>query len=115
MNPSLLAKQKSVMSLIVKAAQSLHVLNKQRKEAMAEAKEKQKQLDHSLSKDVGQLRQTERNKRLQLYGIQEQKRQEITSALMLELFQICQEDDVPRYVNAIGKILDNYQGIIVIR
>lgn len=95
---------------MTKAAQSLHLLTKQRKEAVNEAKEREKRLNDTLTKDVGRLRDTERKKRLQLYGTQEQKKQKITSTLMLELMEIIEEDEVPRYIQAIARILDNYQG-----
>lgn len=90
-------------TLMSKTAKSLHVLMNQRKEAAAEAKEKEKEVNHSVLKDVTQLREVERNKRLQLYGVNEQKKQEITSAIILELIQICKEGDVPRYVHIIAK------------
>lgn len=102
---------KSLKTSMTEAAQSLHLLTKQRKEAVSEAKEREKRLNHCLTKDVGEQRDCERKKRLLLYGQQENQRQQITSTLMLELMQIIEEDDVPRYIHGIAKILDNYQGM----
>ena len=56
------------------------------------------------------MREKERNKRLELYGNLEEKRQRVTSSLMMELLEICREDNVPRYIVGIANILDNFQG-----
>ena len=101
----------SVKDSISEANKSLLVLTKTRKEAVAETKERERSLNEAIIRDVGRLRETERNKRLQTYGNQERKKQEITSALMLEFLQICQEHDVPVYIHSIAKILDNFQGM----
>lgn len=92
-------------------AQTLHGLTKRRKEMAALIQEKDSQINEELARDVCEMREKERQNRLETYGQVEVRRQEITSALLMELVQICKEDEVPRYVVAIGKILDNYQGI----
>lgn len=104
----------AVKQSMTETAQKLHTLTKKRKEIVAQIKEKDKQISHTVTKDVGNLRDKERQKRLQVYGGVEQERQQITSALLLELMQICQDIDVPSYVLAIAKILDNYQGNLLI-
>ena len=95
---------------IAAATKLVHELSKKRKEAVALIREKDKNLDYCFSKDVSRLREEERKKRLQLYGTVEDQRQRVTSMLIMELKNICREDEVPRYVFAIGKILDNFQG-----
>ena len=98
------------MSSMTRDAQNLNILVKKRKELEAAMKEKENEFEFSLSESVAKAREKERNKRIEKYGRVELQRQEITSALMLELRQICERDDVPPYILAIAKILDNYQG-----
>lgn len=95
---------------MTRAAQKLHTLTKKRKEMMSLIKEKDATLEHTISKNLNAMREGEIKKRLELYGEVEQQRQQLTSALMQELMQICERDRVPSYVLAIAKILDNYQG-----
>lgn len=73
-------------------------------------REKEKNLEFCVSKSINKIREEERQKRIKLYGEKEDQRQQITSTLMMELIRICQQDDVPNYVTAIAKVLDNYQG-----
>lgn len=96
--------------LMTKAARTLHGLTIKRKDYLAKVKEKEASLNHCLSQTVNEQREMERKKRIQLYGEIEEQRQQVTSSLMLELLQICEQDKVPRYVLAIAKVLDNYQG-----
>lgn len=72
--------------------------------------EKETNVNNSISKDLNVMRQEEREKRIKLYGEVETQRQQITSVLIQELNRICSQDKVPRYIIAIAKILDNYQG-----
>lgn len=101
---------RSQMESMTKSAQRLNALTKKRKELCSLIKEKDKHFDHSLSNSVNKLREEERKKRLEVYGEAELRRQKITSSLMMELFQLCKENDVPPYILSIAKILDNYQG-----
>lgn len=94
-----------------KAEQTLHLLTKRRKEVSAMIREKDRDTTDSFNKDVNKLRETERNKRLKLYGEIETQRQHVTSALIMELFKICREENVPQYVYGIAKVLDNFQGV----
>ena len=96
---------------IAKAAQKLHVLTNKRKETAALIFEKSRNLDSCFAKDVNEMREKERKKRVEIYGELEDQKQQVTSQLMLELMQICRQDNVPRYIFSIAKILDNYQGI----
>ena len=96
---------------MAKATTNLHVLTKKRKEAADSIREKSANLDYCFSKDVSRLREQERSKRLKVYGELEDQRQRITSTLVMELLQICQKDDVPRYVYGITRVLDNFQGM----
>ena len=74
-------------------------------------RQKDSAINHCISKNINDMREVERKKRIQLYGEVEEQRQKVTSALMLELMQICQNDlTVPQYIHAIAKVLDNYQG-----
>lgn len=95
---------------MTEAAQTLHGLLTKRKTLLAVVKEKNSILDHSISNNINSQRAQDRNKRIEIYGKIEDQRQQITSALMLELIKICEKDEVPRYIVAIAKILDNYQG-----
>ena len=97
---------------MVKAAQKLHGLTKLRKELVTLLKKKDACLDHSISTSLNNMREAERKKRIELYGEVEEQRQQLTSALMQELMQICDKEPVPRYIVAIAKVLDNYQGNI---
>lgn len=72
---------------------------------------KNREVDHGITKDVTSMRENESHKRIQRNCQVEKNLQEITSALMMELKQICEEETVPRYVVSIAKILDNYQGL----
>ena len=92
--------------------EELNGLIQQRKMLQCTMREKDAALEHSLTQNVNALRQEERQKRLNLYGETEKKKQAITSALMLEFKKICEETEVPPYIKAIAKILDNYQGNI---
>lgn len=75
-------------------------------------KERNVNVDHCVEKNLNELRDEERSKRIKIYGEVEEKRQQVTSALMLDLLKLCQEKDVPSYILAIAKVLDNYQGKI---
>lgn len=99
---------------MTEAAQKLNALSKKRREVLALIREKEAEIDSSVTKNVNAVRQTERNKKIQLYGEVEDQRQQVTSSLMLELMQICEKDEVPRYIAAIAKVLDNYQGELII-
>lgn len=101
----------SLKDLIARGTNKIHSLTMQRKEVAAMISEKEKHINSSFNKDVNQMREKERNKRLELYGELEEQRQHVTSTLMLELLKICREDNVPAYIHAIAKVLDNYQGI----
>lgn len=91
-------------------AKTLHGLTSKRKTLLAIVKEKRANVDVCMSNNINSVRAEERKKRIEVYGKLEDERQQITSALLMELRKICEEDQVPRYVVAIGKILDNYQG-----
>lgn len=95
---------------MAKQAKNLGILTKKRKEVDAMLKEKNKAIDYDVAKNVTERRQQHSKKRIEMNLQDEDKLQKITSALMLELLQICAEDDVPKYIPAIARILDNYQG-----
>lgn len=101
---------KSVKLSMTGAAQTLHDLMKQRKEVLTVMREKDKEINSSFTKDLNEIRENERKKRLELYGQKEQERQKITSVLIMSLLQISEEEDVPRYIRPIAEVLDNYQG-----
>lgn len=86
---------------------------KKRKELELLIREKKASLDLSLSANINATREQERKKRLKLYGEVEQQRQEITASLVHQLMKICDEDDAPRYVSAITKVLENFQGLYI--
>lgn len=92
------------------AAKRLHFLNKKKRELDSIMREKEKNIEYCLSTSINKVREEERKKRVELYGKKEEQRQQVTSSLMLELMQICEKEDVPNYVTAIAKVLDNYQG-----
>ena len=95
---------------IGKDTRNLNHLVKKRQELFALLREKSKTVEYELAKEVSQRREKESNTRIRKSCNAERQAQQITSALMMELMQICEEDDTPRYVIAIAKILDNYQG-----
>lgn len=95
---------------VTKAAQTLHGLSKKRKELISVLQQKEKDVNYSVTKSLNEMREKERKKRIEIYGEKEEQRQQITSAVMLELMQICKQDDVPRYILFLAKVLDNYQG-----
>ena len=95
-------------------AQTMNLLLKQKRDVAAKLAEKNTEIDHSLSIDVTKKREEERLKRLKKNSNVEQRLQQVTSALMLELMEICSQEEVPRYIVAIAKILDNYQGNFII-
>lgn len=101
---------KSQTESLTQAVKRLHVLTKTRKELTTLMKEKDSDVDLCITKNLNAMREAERKKRIQVYGEAEEKRQQVTSALILELMQICQQHDVPPYISAIAKVLDNYQG-----
>ena len=101
---------KAQLKCMTKDAQKLHKLTTKRQEAAALLKEKSKVLEESVAKDLSDKREQESRKRILSNASAENQMQKLTSALLLELMQICAEDDVPRYVMAISRILDNYQG-----
>lgn len=96
---------------MTKAAQRLHSLTKKRKTLQSLVRKNDADLEHSMAKNIAALREEERKKRIKIYGGIEEKKQQITSALMLELTKICEEADVPKYIPLIAKVLDNYQGM----
>lgn len=98
------------LQTMTKQAQTLHLLTKKRKERVAMIKEKKNVIESTITSEVNQRREVESKRRIKNNGEVEQKLQKVTSALMLELLQICEEVDVPRYILSIAKILDNYQG-----
>lgn len=95
---------------MTKEAQALCVLHKEKKEMSARLAQKKKEVDHSLSKEITKRREEESQKRILNNSNVEQRLQRVTSALMLELMEICSKEEVPRYVVALAKVLDNYQG-----
>lgn len=95
---------------MTQAVKRLHVLSKTKKELSNLIRERDSHVDHCISKNLNAMREEERKKRIEVYGEIEEKRQQVTSILIMELLKICSEDDVPRYVMAIAKVLDNYQG-----
>ena len=99
---------------VVKDSEALHTLINQRKEAAAKVIEKNKQIEQNIAKDVSEKREKESRKRMKRNADAEKELQEITSELMLELMQVCAQEEVPRYIMAIAKILDNYQGNFII-
>lgn len=101
---------KSQTESMAEAAQRLHVLNKKKRELESIMRSKEKNIEFSMSQSINKVREEERKKRIELYGKKEEQSQRVTSTLMLELMQICKEEDVPNYVKAIAKVLDNYQG-----
>lgn len=101
---------KSHTQSLTEAAQKLHALTEKRKELMSIIREKNTSLDHCISQNITDMRDQERQKRIEQYGEVEVQRQKITSSLMQELMQICQEMSVPPYIVVVAKILDNYQG-----
>lgn len=72
-------------------AQNLHILHKKRKEQVVVLGEKNKSIEHEQAKDISQRREFESRKRIQKNGQIEKNFQKITSQLMMELKQICQE------------------------
>ena len=95
---------------MTKDARTLHSLTKKRKTLAALVTKKKKEIEHGIAKDITERREKESSKRVKNSCEVEFELQQITSALMMELKQICFEDEVPRYIIAIAKILDNYQG-----
>ena len=91
-------------------AQNLHLLTKKRKETVALIVKKKKDIEHVLTQEVCKRREDESKKRIHRNYQEEQQAQRLTSALMMELMEICSQEDVPNYVMAISKVLDNYQG-----
>lgn len=71
---------------------------------------KTRDTEHALDNEVCDRRDKETQKRININSKEELMKQKVTSSLMLELIQICADDEVPRYVRAIAKVLDNYQG-----
>ena len=95
---------------MTKQAQKLHSLITRRKTVAALVTEKKKEIEHEITREITERREKESSKRVNNSCAVEFELQQITSALMMELKQICSEDDVPRYIIAVAKILDNYQG-----
>lgn len=92
--------------------ENLHALTQQRKETQAQVVERNKEIDRTIAEDVIEKRGRESRKRMKINAAVEQNLQELTSELMLELMQICAKDEVPAYIVAIAKILDNFLGKI---
>lgn len=101
---------KEKMLAMTEAAQTLNDLAKYRRETLAQINKKAKDIEHTVAKEVADRREKESQRRLSINSKQEQQQQQLTSSLMLELMLICAEDDVPRYVKGIAKVLDNFQG-----
>lgn len=101
---------KSLMKTIEKDNKTLHFLTNKRKEVHAMLLQKAREIEHVLITDISNMRESESRKRIKRNRDVEKKLQEITSALMMEFKNICEEDRVPRYIVAIANILDNYQG-----
>lgn len=101
---------KTKLETITKDAKTLHILTKKRKEIATLMAQKSREIEHGMTVDISLMRENESRKRIQKNCQVEKTLQEVTSALMMELRHICEEDDVPRYVIAIAKLLDNYQG-----
>lgn len=102
---------KNLKISMAEATEKVHLLSKERKEVAAMIRDKNNNVDYCFSKDVNRLREQERTKRLQIYGEVEDQRQRVTSALVMELLQFCQQADAPPYIIGIAKVLDNFQGI----
>lgn len=98
------------MKAMTRDAHDLHYLTKKRKEVVSLINQKNKELEYTLAQNVSDRREHESQKRIKRNCAEERRQQQVTSSLMLELLQICAEDNVPRYVQAIAKVLDNYQG-----
>lgn len=88
----------------------LHQLLKKKKELLVLINNKKREIEYGVARDISERREKESLKRIKISYEDEKKVQQLTSALMLELMQICKEEEVPRHVLAIAKILDNYQG-----
>lgn len=101
------------LKVLTKEAQALHTLTKKRKELSGLITQRSKEIEHEISQDIGKRREKESSQRIKNNSEVEFQLQQITSALMMELKQICSEDSVPRYIVAIAKILDNYQGNLI--
>ena len=95
---------------MTKDSRSLVSLTKKRKKLAAIIVHKKKEIEQGIAKNITELREKESSQRVKNSCEVDFQLQQITSALMMELKQICSEDDVPRYIIAIAKILDNYQG-----
>ena len=100
----------SKMDSMSKDAKKLHCLNQKRKTVSSLLTQKNKEIEEVLARDIAERREKESTQRVKNSCAVEFELQQITSALMMELKQICSEDAVPRYIIAIAKILDNYQG-----
>ena len=95
---------------MVKDARNLHALTQKKRELVSMIYEREKNVDHAITKNVNEMREMERKKRLKEYGSVENNRQKITSGLMIELMSICENTDVPTYVLPLARVLDNFQG-----
>ena len=95
---------------MTKDALRLHFLKIKRKETAATISQRKKEIEQGVAEDISKRRNEERQKRIKNNGMTEKNLQELTSVLMLELIEICKEDDVPPYVLAIARVLDNFQG-----
>ena len=96
---------------MTKDARKLHSLTQKRKTLSTILTQKKKEIEHGIAKEITVRREKESTQRVKNSCDVEFELQQITSALMMELKQICSEENVPRYIIAIAKILDNYQGI----
>ena len=101
---------KDQVCTLTKHAKALHSLTIKRRELIALINKKNKEIEHTLAKEVSERKKKESQKRINITSKDENVQQKLTSTLVMELLQICSEDDVPRYVEAIGKVLDNFQG-----
>ena len=95
---------------MTKDARTLQSLSKKRKKLASIIVQKKKEIEDGIARDITEQRKKESSQRVKNSCDVEFQLQQITSGLMMELKQICAEDEVPRYVIAISKILDNYQG-----
>lgn len=90
------AIQSQILS-ITQDAQNLHLLHKKRKDQVARLSEKNKSIEHEEARDIAERREVESRKRIQKNVNVEKDFQKITSQLMMELREICNE----------GKIITN--------
>lgn len=91
-------------------AQLLHSLNSRIKIITAEAIEEEKRIDKERNDAIMKRRGEVSKMRIENFSKNEIKKQKKTSKLLKDLFAICELEETPAFVSALGKILDNYQG-----